>query len=579
MTKRCLLSLTLAITPLCAQTLPVQAVPVAGSQSIRTNGGLGTIRLGASDDGVWFGWSVGIPSAAFRRLTFSEAAAKADYLGLSSIDGFDTQLLSAEIPKKFTMNLARGERNAVKFRLTELSVGLSGYHVDNIPVDDASRRKLLEFAKAVGAGTVIGKAVPADFASLEKLAAEMGVRVAIDSKGDPKDVIAAMTGLGTQLGVAVDLGSWSRVGLKPTDGLALVKDRLMAVNIPGNVSVLGDFFLGAFRAGIKPLIITLDVTPGAPDATADLKRSVEAFEKAMLPAMAARVAQVVDSPIGKQQRSTALSAEMRQKIDAAVARQAIVKPKKPRKLLVVDLQMYSKAQPLGHASIPHGNLMLELMGKYTGAFEPTFSNDLENLKYPKIKEFDAIYLNNVCGMVFPDLQVRESILRYVREGGGIGGSHAVTYANLNWPEFTDMLGAWSGEHRTETQVLKIDDTASPLTAMFGGKGFEHNDEFYHMPAYSPYSRQKQRVLLSLDIEKSDLATAGRFCKNCSRPDNDYAAAWIKNYGKGRVYCTLLGHTEYLYTSPQFEQHMLAAVQFMLGDLEADATPSAKIVKK
>ena len=115
--------------------------------------------------------------------------------------------------------------------------------------------------------------------------------------------------------------------------------------------------------------------------------------------------------------------------------------------------------------------------------------------------------------------------------------------------------------------------------MFGGKGFEHNDEFYHMPAYSPYSRQKQRVLLSLDIEKSDLATAGRFCKNCSRPDNDYAAAWIKNYGKGRVYCTLLGHTEYLYTSPQFEQHMLAAVQFMLGDLEADATPSAKIVKK
>ena len=58
MTKRYLLSLTLAITPLCAQTLPVQAVPVAGSQSIRTNGGLGTIRLGASDDGVWFGWRI-----------------------------------------------------------------------------------------------------------------------------------------------------------------------------------------------------------------------------------------------------------------------------------------------------------------------------------------------------------------------------------------------------------------------------------------------------------------------------------------------------------------------------------------
>lgn len=66
--------------------------------------------------------------------------------------------------------------------------------------------------------------------------------------------------------------------------------------------------------------------------------------------------------------------------------------------------------------------MLELMGKYTGAFQPTFSNDLSNLKYPKIKEFDAVYLNNVCGMIFPDQEVRDGILRFVREGGGMGGS-------------------------------------------------------------------------------------------------------------------------------------------------------------
>ena len=56
-------------------------------------------------------------------------------------------------------------------------------------------------------------------------------------------------------------------------------------------------------------------------------------------------------------------------------------------------------------------------------------------------------------------------------------------------------------------------------------------------------------------------------------------SWIKTYGKGRVYCTPLGHTPILYTSPQWEQHMLAAVQYMLGDLDADATPSAKIKQK
>ena len=40
------------------------------------------------------------------------------------------------------------------------------------------------------------------------------------------------------------------------------------------------------------------------------------------------------------------------------------------------------------------NLARELMGRYTGAFQPVFSNDLDNLKWPKIKEWDAIYLND-----------------------------------------------------------------------------------------------------------------------------------------------------------------------------------------
>jgi type 1 glutamine amidotransferase len=290
--------------------------------------------------------------------------------------------------------------------------------------------------------------------------------------------------------------------------------------------------------------------------------------------MKLRVAQVVDSPAGKIRGPELLSADMRRQIDAAVPREPLAKPKKQRKMLVVDLQMYS-----GHTSIPHGNWMLALMAKYTGAFEPTFSNDLNNLKYPKIAQYDAVYLNNVCGMVFPDPEVRDSLLRFVREGGGIGGHHAVTFSNLDWPEFMEMLGAWSGAHHTETQVLKIDDRSSTLTAMFGGQSFEHTDEFYHMPPGSPYSRDRQRVLLSIDVPKSDMATAGRFCKECTRPDQDYAVSWIKTFGKGRVFCTPLGHTEVFYTSPQWEKHMLAGIKYILGDLDADATPGPRLKSK
>jgi hypothetical protein len=114
-------------------------------------------------------------------------------------------------------------------------------------------------------------------------------------------------------------------------------------------------------------------------------------------------------------------------------------------------------------------------------------------------------------MVYNDPEVRDGILRFVREGGGIGGHHAVTFANNNWPEFADMIGGWAGAHHVEKQMIKVDDPNSPLTKAFGRGSFEHTDEFYQFPMSSPYLREKQHVLLSIDVEKSDRATDSRFC--------------------------------------------------------------------
>lgn len=560
---------TLAVSQLRAQT----PVPVAGSASVRPSGAsLGTIRLGAADDKIWLGWYVGIPASAFQQLTFSDAAVKADALGLGTIEGSSTQKLSPHVLKNLDYHLAPGERTAITNRLRELNVQMRAYRVNSLGADE-NGRKVFEFAKNMGVQTIVASPQPAALADIDKLANEFGINVALENRSDPGGAMKSLEGRSKRMGVYADIGGWMLAGIKPVEALSQVKDRLMAVRLRDRSAGLADFFLAAFRTGVKPLLIVVD-TMGAADTYADLAASIKGWEKAMQPTMTLRVAQVVNSPAGAIRGPDRLSADMRQQIDAAVPRQAIVKPKKPRKLLVTDLQMYS-----GHDTIPHGNWLLELMAKYTGAFEPVFSNDLNNLKYPKIKEFDAVFLNNVCGMVFPDPEVRESLLRFIREGGGLGGNHAVTYANLDWPEFTEMLGGWSGAHRVEKKFLKIDDPKSPLTAMFGGKAFEHTDEFYHFPAGSPYSREKQHVLLSIDVDKSDMATAGRFCVECTRPDQDYGMSWIKSYGKGRVFATPLGHTTILYTSPQWVQHMLAGVQFILGDLEADTTPSAKQVSQ
>ena len=51
-----------------------------------------------------------------------------------------------------------------------------------------------------------------------------------------------------------------------------------------------------------------------------------------------------------------------------------------------------------------------------------------------------------------------------------------------------------------------------------------------------------------------------------RPDKDYAISWVRQEGTGRVFYTTLGHAAETYWNPLFLQHLLAGVQFAIGDL-------------
>src|SRR5213075_2269500 len=125
-----------------------QAAPAIPNLSHRPTGSsLGTIRVGAADKTLWFDWHVGIPSSAFKQLTWSEAIEKADTLGVTGVEVSSTQRLSPEIPKPFDYNLQAGERAAVLRRMRELNQAILAYRVDNLPPDESGRRKVFEFAK------------------------------------------------------------------------------------------------------------------------------------------------------------------------------------------------------------------------------------------------------------------------------------------------------------------------------------------------------------------------------------------------------------------------------------------------
>ena len=558
------------------------APPVPSISKRPAGSELSTIRVAAQDNNFWFGWRVGTPATSIKGMTFSDLLAKVDPMGVPTVDATSTQTVSYEIPKALDYRLQTGERNAVNYRLRELNQQVSVYRVESLPTDEATRRKIFEFAKGlIGAPVVVFPSNAVSAATeLDALAAEYDMRVAIDSKTDPGALTTALSGRSTRVGIAADLGGWMQSGVAPVDGLKTAGNKLFVVKVSDRSTIgakgtsvplgngagaLSAFFVAAYRSGLKPLTITIE-SAGATEA--DLLKNLNAFERVMLPAMAERVRTMVASPAGQIRGGDTLSDDMRAQIEAAAPRKPLVTPKQPRKLLVTDLQM-----GFVHTTIPHMNYLIKVMAKSTGAFTPSFSNDLELLKYPKIKEFDAIFLNSTCGMIYNDPEIRASLLRFVQEGGGIGGNHCVTFANNNWPEFAELMGGWAGAHHVEKQFIKVDDPNSPLTKSFGSASFEHTDEFYIFPAYSPYSREKQHVLLSIDVEKSDRATNNRMCTLCTRPDQDYGVAWIRMYGKGHAYFNALGHTDVNYTDQRYTNHLLAAIQYILGDLDADATPS------
>ena len=256
---------------------------------------------------------------------------------------------------------------------------------------------------------------------------------------------------------------------------------------------------------------------------------------------------------------------------------AFVVPRRRRKLLIFDLNVgYG-----GHGSIATANAAFTQMGKMTGAFETVISKDPSLFEPDNLRQFDAVFFNNTVGNLFVDPALRQSLVEFVYAGGGLMGVHGTSVAFTkwpgaieDWPEFGLMLGARGANHREsdEKVFIKLDDPAHPVNRPFGGKDFEYRDEFFRF--HKAYSRNRVRVLMSIDTEKTDSKGLAR--GNCYREDNDYALAWVRNYGRGRVFYSTIAHNPYVFRDRKMLEFYLAAAQFVMGDLSAPTIPSAKL---
>jgi type 1 glutamine amidotransferase len=295
---------------------------------------------------------------------------------------------------------------------------------------------------------------------------------------------------------------------------------------------------------------------------------------------------------------------------SALPESAPATPKQPRKVLVL-----ARAAGFVHASIPLAARTIEALGQKTGAWTTVITYDAADINTDNLRQYDAIFLASTTGLFLDDpndqsatTARRNAMLEFVRSGKGLAGIHAATDSYHGaaaspagaaasravdggsplWPAFNTLIGGYFKFHWIyPTQIaVKIDDPDNPINAPFTSlhqpsgvrlpRPFSIVDEVYTFNQNS-WSRSNAHVLTSIDYAKMPpdvkaLEPAPR------RTDGDYALSYIRREGKGRVFVELLGHDESIYKLTPMLAHILAGLQYVLGDLQADDSPAIQATR-
>ena len=190
--------------------------------------------------------------------------------------------------------------------------------------------------------------------------------------------------------------------------------------------------------------------------------------------------------------------------------------------------------------------------EYTKAPLPA-SADL--LKPGLEKEYDAIVMYDMVGKISPEQQ--KAFVELLNRGIGVVSLHHNMGAHRDWTEFRKIIGGkfnfqpWdldgqqqpkSGWSHGEDLKVTVVDPEHPITK--GVKDFAIHDETYN----NYYTAPDVKVLLKTD-----------------HPKNDPELAWVKEYGKSRVFYLMLGHDAKAWANPDFSKILNQGIHWAAGE--------------
>jgi uncharacterized protein len=208
-----------------------------------------------------------------------------------------------------------------------------------------------------------------------------------------------------------------------------------------------------------------------------------------------------------------------------------------------------------HDVLPLSQQIFKEIGARTRAFEITATDDCSLLSREGLKKYDAVVFYTTGELPISDEQ-KAAFLDFIKSGKGFVGIHSATDTFYKWPEYGELIGGYFDQHPWHQEVtVAVEDQRHPATRHLE-KQFKITDEIYQ---FKDFSRNHVNVVLRLDANSVDLNKPA-----VHRTDKDFALAWWRKYGKGRVFYTALGHRPEVWQDERFQQHLLGAVRWAMG---------------
>jgi type 1 glutamine amidotransferase len=185
---------------------------------------------------------------------------------------------------------------------------------------------------------------------------------------------------------------------------------------------------------------------------------------------------------------------------------------------------------------------------------------------PDFFKYDAVINNfnsgfNSKSLLWPQ-RVRDDLEKYVSGGGGLVSYHAANNAFVMWPEYNQMIGmGWRPKPYGPSVHIGDHDEVIVVPQ---GEGFEPNHpprldfQVHVRDTHHPITKGMPKVWL----HPSEQLTHGQhgpvdgftFLTYAHSPmtNQNEPMDWVHQYGKGRVYTTMLGHTWAKEPSPDMD---------------------------